>query len=239
MTAEMGKPLAEAKGEVAYGAEMLRWFSEEAVRIGGDHATSADGNTRIMITKEPIGPCVLVTPWNFPLAMGARKIAPAVAAGCTMVFKPAALTPLTSLALVADFPGGRPSRRRAERRHHLQRLQRGGSLDEQRHRPEDQLHRLHRGGQDSAAPGSRQRHALLDGTGRKRPVHRPGRRRHRKGRRRGHEGQDAQHGRSLHRGQPLLRAPLRRRGIQREVRQEDLRTAGGQRRPGRNRSRDP
>ncbi|WP_332759605.1 NAD-dependent succinate-semialdehyde dehydrogenase [Pseudarthrobacter sp.] len=103
MTAEMGKPLAEARGEVAYGAEMLRWFSEEAVRIGGDSTTSVDGNTRIMITKEPVGPCVLVTPWNFPLAMGARKIAPAVAAGCTMVFKPAELTPLTSLALVQIF----------------------------------------------------------------------------------------------------------------------------------------
>ncbi len=103
MTAEMGKPLAEAKGEVAYGADMLRWFSEEAVRIGGDNASSVDGNTRILITKEPVGPSVLVTPWNFPLAMGARKIAPAVAAGCTMVFKPAELTPLTSLALVAIF----------------------------------------------------------------------------------------------------------------------------------------
>ncbi|MDQ0865068.1 NAD-dependent succinate-semialdehyde dehydrogenase [Arthrobacter globiformis] len=103
MTAEMGKPLAEAKGEVAYGGEMLRWFSEEAVRIGGDHTTSVDGNTRILITKEPVGPCVLVTPWNFPLAMGARKIAPAVAAGCTMVFKPAELTPLTSLALADIF----------------------------------------------------------------------------------------------------------------------------------------
>ncbi|MET4538613.1 succinate-semialdehyde dehydrogenase/glutarate-semialdehyde dehydrogenase [Arthrobacter bambusae] len=103
MTAEMSKPLAEARGEVAYGADMLRWFSEEAVRIGGDSTTATDGTTRIMITKEPIGPCVLVTPWNFPLAMGARKIAPAVAAGCTMVFKPAALTPLTSLALVEIF----------------------------------------------------------------------------------------------------------------------------------------
>ncbi|MDR7159567.1 NAD-dependent succinate-semialdehyde dehydrogenase [Arthrobacter sp. BE255] len=103
MTAEMGKPLAEARGEVAYGAEMLRWFSEEAVRIGGDHTTSVDGNTRILITKEAVGPSVLVTPWNFPLAMGARKIAPAVAAGCTMVFKPAELTPLTSLALVDIF----------------------------------------------------------------------------------------------------------------------------------------
>ena len=103
MTAEMGKPLAEARGEVAYGAEMLRWFSEEAVRISGDHATSVDGNSRIMVTKEPVGPCILVTPWNFPLAMGARKIAPAIAAGCTMVFKPAELTPLTSLALVQIF----------------------------------------------------------------------------------------------------------------------------------------
>jgi succinate-semialdehyde dehydrogenase/glutarate-semialdehyde dehydrogenase len=103
MTAEMGKPLAEAKGEVAYGADMLRWFAEEAVRVGGDSTTSVDGNTRILITKEPVGPAVLVTPWNFPLAMGARKIAPAVAAGCTMVFKPAELTPLTSLALVDIF----------------------------------------------------------------------------------------------------------------------------------------
>jgi succinate-semialdehyde dehydrogenase/glutarate-semialdehyde dehydrogenase len=106
MTAEMGKPLAEAKGEVAYGAEMLRWFSEEAVRIGGDHTTSLDGNTRILISKEPVGPCVLVTPWNFPLAMGARKIAPAVAAGCTMVFKPAALTPLVDIFRQAGLPDG-------------------------------------------------------------------------------------------------------------------------------------
>jgi succinate-semialdehyde dehydrogenase/glutarate-semialdehyde dehydrogenase len=103
MTSEMGKPLAEARGEVAYGAEFLRWFSEEAVRVGGDHTSTVDGNNRILITKEPVGPCVLVTPWNFPLAMGARKIAPAVAAGCTMVFKPAELTPLTSLALVDIF----------------------------------------------------------------------------------------------------------------------------------------
>ena len=103
MTAEMGKPLAEARGEVAYGAGMLRWFSEEAVRVGGDDAVSDYGSTRVIVTREPIGPCVLVTPWNFPLAMGTRKIAPAVAAGCTMVFKPAALTPLTSLALVDIF----------------------------------------------------------------------------------------------------------------------------------------
>ncbi|EMY35064.1 succinate semialdehyde dehydrogenase [Arthrobacter crystallopoietes BAB-32] len=99
MTTEMGKPFAEAKGEVAYAAEFFRWFSEEAVRIGGDQTTTGDGKNRILVTKEPVGPCVLVTPWNFPLAMGTRKIGPAIAAGCTIVFKPANLTPLSSLAL--------------------------------------------------------------------------------------------------------------------------------------------
>ncbi|GAA2062832.1 NAD-dependent succinate-semialdehyde dehydrogenase [Williamsia deligens] len=111
MTTEMGKPFAEAKGEVAYGAEFFRWFAEEAVRIGGDHTTTGDGANRIIVTKEPVGPCVLITPWNFPLAMGTRKIGPAIAAGCTMVFKPAELTPLTSLALAdilveAGLPAG-------------------------------------------------------------------------------------------------------------------------------------
>ncbi|KAA0022497.1 NAD-dependent succinate-semialdehyde dehydrogenase [Antrihabitans cavernicola] len=99
MTAEMGKPLAEARGEVAYAAEFFRWFSEEAVRIGGDHTATGDGKNRIVVTRVPVGPCVLVTPWNFPLAMGTRKIGPAIAAGCTMVFKPAEQTPLTALAL--------------------------------------------------------------------------------------------------------------------------------------------
>jgi succinate-semialdehyde dehydrogenase/glutarate-semialdehyde dehydrogenase len=111
MTAEMGKPLAEAKGEVAYGAEFFRWFSEEAARINGDSTTTVDGNNRIQVTKEPVGPCVLITPWNFPLVMGTRKIGTAIAAGCTMVFKPAELTPLTSLALTgilkeAGLPDG-------------------------------------------------------------------------------------------------------------------------------------
>ena len=111
MTTEMGKPLAEAKGEIAYAADYFRWFSEEAVRIGGDHTTSGDGKTRVLVAREPVGPVVLVTPWNFPLAMGMRKIGPAIAAGCTIVFKPAALTPLTSLALVdilveAGLPAG-------------------------------------------------------------------------------------------------------------------------------------
>ncbi len=97
MTLEMGKPLAEARGEVAYGAEFLRWFSEEAVRAYGRYSIAPDGVQRLLVTKRPVGPCLLITPWNFPLAMATRKSAPALAAGCTMVIKPAALTPLTTL----------------------------------------------------------------------------------------------------------------------------------------------
>jgi len=99
MTLEMGKPLAESRGEVVYGAEFLRWFSEEAVRIGGRWSTSPNGATRLMTTKQPVGPTLMITPWNFPLAMGTRKIGPALAAGCTMVVKPASQTPLTMLLL--------------------------------------------------------------------------------------------------------------------------------------------
>ncbi|HEX6875496.1 MAG TPA: NAD-dependent succinate-semialdehyde dehydrogenase [Nocardioidaceae bacterium] len=97
MTLEMGKPLAEARGEVTYGAEFLRWFSEEAARISGRYATAPDGKARLMVHKRPVGPSLFITPWNFPLAMATRKIAPAIAAGCTMVVKPATLTPLTTL----------------------------------------------------------------------------------------------------------------------------------------------
>ncbi|MGW7282499.1 NAD-dependent succinate-semialdehyde dehydrogenase [Streptomyces sp. NPDC054844] len=101
MTSEMGKPLTEARGEVAYAAEFFRWFSEEAVRIGGGHGILPDGRNRMLLSRRPVGPCLLITPWNFPLAMGTRKIGPAIAAGCTMVLKPAPQTPLSSLALAA------------------------------------------------------------------------------------------------------------------------------------------
>ncbi|ALV45295.1 NAD-dependent succinate-semialdehyde dehydrogenase [Arthrobacter alpinus] len=96
MTLEMGKPLAEARGEVAYGAEFLRWYSEEAVRDYGRYLTSPEGKNKILVQHKPVGPCLLITPWNFPLAMATRKVGPAVAAGCTMVLKPAKLTPLTA-----------------------------------------------------------------------------------------------------------------------------------------------
>jgi succinate-semialdehyde dehydrogenase/glutarate-semialdehyde dehydrogenase len=97
MSLEMGKPFLEAKGEVAYGSEFLRWFSEEAVRVNGRYQTAPDGKNRLMVLKKPVGPALLITPWNFPLAMATRKIGPAIAAGCTSILKPAALTPLTSL----------------------------------------------------------------------------------------------------------------------------------------------
>src|SRR5689334_24900352 len=99
MTLEMGKVLRESMGEVTYGAEFFRWFAEEAVRIHGRYAPSPAGNGRIIVTKQPVGPCYAITPWNFPLAMGTRKIGPAVAAGCAMIVKPAQETPLTMLLL--------------------------------------------------------------------------------------------------------------------------------------------
>ena len=100
MTLEMGKPLAEAFGEVTYGGEFLRWFSEEAVRISGRYGINPEGTGRMIVSQHPVGPCFLITPWNFPLAMATRKIAPALAAGCTVVIKPAALAPLTTLYFV-------------------------------------------------------------------------------------------------------------------------------------------
>mgnify|MGYP002737404319 CR=1 FL=1 len=97
MTLEKGKPLAEARGEVAYGGEFLRWFSEEAVRIAGRYGTNPEGTGHMVVSQRPVGPCFFVTPWNFPFAMATRKIAPALAAGCTVVIKPPALTPLTTI----------------------------------------------------------------------------------------------------------------------------------------------
>ncbi|MCT1478175.1 NAD-dependent succinate-semialdehyde dehydrogenase [Microbacterium sp. p3-SID336] len=97
MTLEMGKPLAEARGEVAYGGEFLRWFSEEAVRISGRYGINPEGTGHMVVSQRPVGPSFFVTPWNFPFAMATRKIAPALAAGCTVVIKPPALTPLTTI----------------------------------------------------------------------------------------------------------------------------------------------
>ena len=111
MTLEMGKPVAESKAEIAYAAEFLRWFAEQAVRIDGRYQVAPTGQGRLLVMKQPVGPCYLITPWNFPAAMATRKIGPAVAAGCTMILKPASLTPLSALALAqileeVGLPGG-------------------------------------------------------------------------------------------------------------------------------------
>jgi succinate-semialdehyde dehydrogenase/glutarate-semialdehyde dehydrogenase len=111
MTLEMGKTVAESKAEITYAAEFFRWFSEEAVRIDGRFTHAANGSGRILTMKQPVGPCLMITPWNFPMAMGTRKIGPAIAAGCTMVVKPAGQTPLSMLALAqileeAGLPAG-------------------------------------------------------------------------------------------------------------------------------------
>jgi succinate-semialdehyde dehydrogenase/glutarate-semialdehyde dehydrogenase len=111
MTLEMGKPIAESRSEILYAAEFLRWFSEQSVRIDGRFAKTPNGQGRLLTMRQPVGPCLLITPWNFPLAMGTRKVGPAIAAGCTMVVKPAQLTPLSMLMLgkileQAGLPGG-------------------------------------------------------------------------------------------------------------------------------------
>ena len=111
MTAEQGKPLAEAKGEVAYGASFLEWFAEEARRVYGETVPTTDNNKRYLVIKQPIGVCAAITPWNFPIAMITRKVAPALAAGCTVIIKPAEQTPLSALAVAelaqrAGMPAG-------------------------------------------------------------------------------------------------------------------------------------
>ncbi|MFG1930214.1 NAD-dependent succinate-semialdehyde dehydrogenase [Mycobacterium sp. NPDC048908] len=111
MTLEMGKPLAEARGEITYAAEFFRHFAGEAVRIDGGYQTAPAGGARFLVTRQPVGPCLLITPWNFPMAMGTRKLGPAIAAGCTSVIKPAPQTPLSMLALMdilveAGVPAG-------------------------------------------------------------------------------------------------------------------------------------
>ena len=111
MTLEMGKPVAESKAEIVYAADFFRWFSGEALRIDGNYKQFANGTSRVLVMKQPVGPSLMITPWNFPMAMGTRKVGPAIAAGCTIVMKPAQQTPLSMLALgqileEAGLPGG-------------------------------------------------------------------------------------------------------------------------------------
>ena len=203
MTLEMGKAVAESKAEIAYAAEFFRWFAGEALRIDGYYAKPATG-PGVLVMRQPIGPFYFITPWNFPNAMGTRKIGPAVAAGCPMVAKPAQQTPLSMLALA--IPAGlRPPRRRPQRGHRVD-VER--HLDAHHRRPaaaKAVVHRLDRGRAQADRPGRRQRPEGLDGARRQRAV--PGLRRRGRGRRRrrGDDREDAKRRRGLHLGQPIPR----------------------------------
>ena len=221
MSLEMGKTVKEAKGEVGYGNEFFRWYSEEAVRIHGRWMQAPAGGSRLLTIKKPVGPCLFVTPWNFPIAMGTRKIGPAIAAGCTMVVKPAQQTPLTMLALAAildevGLPDGVlnivPTTRAADLSKTLQaddRLRKVSFTGLDRHRPGD------------GPPVRRPAPAGQHGARRQRAVHRLRRRRPRR-RGRGRDArQDAQHGRGLHGRQPVPRAHLGRRRLRPAARGPD------------------
>ena len=225
ITLENGKVLAEAKGEITYAAEFFRWFSEEAVRLPGELTTAPGGANRILVLHQPVGVAYLVTPWNFPAAMATRKIAPALAAGCAVVLKPATLTPLTALA-VADVlaeagvpdgvvnvvPGRSASTITAAVLEHerVRKLSFTGQ---------------HRGRQAADRAGRRAGAQRVDGAGRQRPVHRARRRRPRRRHRGGDDRQDAPQRRDLHRRQPLLRRGAGRRGLRRQAGGRDGRAA--------------
>ena len=215
MTLEMGKPLGESRGEIAYAADFFRWFAEESVRIDGRFATAPNGAGRLLVMKQPVGPCLLITPWNFPMAMGTRKIGPAVAAGCTMIVKPAQQTPLSMLALAeilerAGLPAGVLNIVTSSSASRVV-----GPLMNDPRAAQGLLHRLDRGGEDARRAVRAPVAAGLDGARRQRAVPRLRGRRPRRRRRRRDAGQDAQRRRGLHRRQPLPRARGRRGGVRR------------------------
>ena len=237
MTLEMGKPIAESKAEIAYASEFFRWFAEEAVRIEGRYATAPNGAGRLLTMRQPVGPCYMITPWNFPMAMGTRKIGPAVAAGCTMVVKPAQQTPLSMLALAeildeAGLPAGRAQRR------HLEQVLRRLQADHRRPAAAQAvLHGLDRGRAEADRAVRPQRPARVDGAGRQRAVPRVRRRRRRRGGRGRGDRQDAQHRRGLHGRQPLPRRRGRAGRVHREARRQARRHAGRPRHRGRRQGR--
>jgi succinate-semialdehyde dehydrogenase/glutarate-semialdehyde dehydrogenase len=173
MTAEQGKPLPEAKGEVAYGASFVEWFAEEAKRVNGETLPPFDNNRRLMVLRQPIGVCAAITPWNFPLAMITRKVAPALAAGCPVVIKPAELTPLTALAAAelamrAGIPAGVLNLLSADSANDCDRQ---GAVRKRRGAPH-QLHRLHRSRPHPDGAERPHGQEAVAGTGRQRAVHR-------------------------------------------------------------------
>ena len=238
MTLEMGKPLAESKAEIAYAAEFFRWFAEEARA----HRRPLRGATRragpLLTMRQPVGPCLMITPWNFPMAMGTRKIGPAIAAGCTMVVKPAQQTPLVD---AARWP--RSSRRPGLPGGVLNVFTASSSgVDDGPLIEDPRLRKLTftgstEVGQRLIEQSAERRAQGLDGARRQRPV--PGvRRRRRRRRRRGRDDrQDAQRRRGLHLGQPLPRGRPHRRRVHREAGEAHRRDEGRPRHRGRRQGR--
>ena len=231
MTAEQGKPFAEAKGEIAYGASFVEWFAEEAKRVNGETLPTFDNNRRLMVLKQPIGVCAAITPWNFPLAMITRKVAPALAAGCPVIIKPAELTPLTALAAAelairAGIPAGVLNMLVRRRR---QQHRRGQGAVRQRRGAPHQLHRLHRSGPHP--DGAERAHGQEDvaGAGRQRALHRVRRRRHRQRGGRRLRQQVPQRRPDLRVLQPHLRAGRCVRQLRGEVRRQGEDHQGRQR----------
>ncbi len=239
MTLEMGKAVAESKAEITYAAEFFRWFAGEALRIDGNYKVAGNAASRVLIMRQPVGPCYFITPWNFPMAMGTRKIGPAIAAGCTMVAKPAQITPLSMLKLAeilgeAGLPDGV-----------LNIVTSSTSSDVSKPVIGDYaaakalVHRLDRGRAQADRPGRGQRPQRLNGARRERPVRGLRGRRPRRGGRGRDDRQDAQHRRGVHLGQPLPRARVGRRRVRGEARREDGCAEAGPGHRGRCRRRTP
>ena len=225
LTMEQGKSLAEAKGEIAISAAYILWFAEEGRRTYGDVVPSPWADRRIIVTKEPTGVIAAITPWNFPSSMLARKIGPALAAGCTAVVKPASQTPYSGLAWGAlaeevGFPEGR-----GQHRHRFGRRDRRRDL-RQSAGQEDHLHRLDRGRQGADPEGVGDRQEGVDGTRRQRALHRLRRRRHRPRGRRRDARQVPQFGPDLRLHQPLLRAGRHLRQVRRKARRRQRQAEG-------------
>ena len=209
MTLEMGKPVAESKAEITYAADFFRWFAGEACASTAATRSPTRASGRVLVMKQPVGPCLFITPWNFPMAMGTRKIGPAIAAGCTMVVKPAKQTPLSMLALAqileeAGLPGG------VLNVHHREVVGLGdGAADQGPARAQAVVHRLDRGRAHADRAGGRAGPAGVDGARRQRAVPRLRGRRPRRRRRGRDDREDAQHRRGVHGGQPLPRRTSR------------------------------
>ncbi len=225
LTTEQGKPLAEAKGEVTIGAAYVEWFAEEARRVYGDVIPSIANDRRILVVKQPVGVCAAITPWNFPSSMITRKVAPALAAGCCVVIKPAEATPYSRLR-----PGrARPSRRLPARRaQHGDRRCAGDRRRDVRQPPRAQalLHRLHRGRPAPHEAGRADHQEALAGARRQRALHRVRRCRSRCRGRGRHAVEVPQRGADLHLRQPPVRAGRRVRRLRAEADRQGARAQG-------------